>query len=333
MDKQLTYSVRAGRVGGDGYRAAILFPTRHGELILSATVPAGAAQAFGAQLRDLMRRQLVGGEHDGMADVARAARDCRVEGLEALLPAAQAGLSMLPIPGPAAGIISQALPALAGLLGGASSAPPPRFDPNRPANLPPPGSPANLERIARFVGVADGMDAAQARSKLAEGAAQRWNQGDHDDALLLLGALPASGPVQLSQLVAAAAAPSPPAAMPRTAAQAALPAAPATAAAMASLAAGALPARAAAPALAVPGVLAQAAQLTAQAPGLFGPRALDFHALSRSIMDAADAVVGAEVLSMPGARAQLEAMRACEDPRVAEALRAAGGFHNWLHGA
>ena len=77
VEKTLNYSVRAGRVGRDGYRAAILFPTRHGELVLSATVPEGAAHAFGSQLRDLMRSQLVGGNTCGMADVARAAHECR----------------------------------------------------------------------------------------------------------------------------------------------------------------------------------------------------------------------------------------------------------------
>lgn len=78
----------------------------------------------------------------------------------------------------------------------------------RPASLPGEGSLANLERIARFVGLTDGMDVVTARGRLQQGLTQNWAGPDHNDARRLLAELGTanSGTIpsvsQLAQLAA-----------------------------------------------------------------------------------------------------------------------------------
>lgn len=326
-----TYSIRAGRKG-DTYRAAIMLPSQHGEVIFSAAVPTAAMIALRDHLRTALLSTDVGcGCVGGVADVAELAHAQGVGGIwETVAPLAQAGISAIPIPG--AGILAQALPALVNLFGGGP--PPPRFDPNRPATLPPGGSPENLRRILQFVGVREGMPRDEAARRLSAGRANRWNRTDFDDAEHLEQALEA-GPVNVARLVARAApgAP-PPVAMARPVAPARFdgPALPAQASALAQLATGALAPEQAAAQLAGNAALLGASQALRTAPSLFVD-APDFAALMRGTLDAGDTLVGGELLGVPTlvqrlARSERAAMR---NPRVAQYLDAARGLHAWMH--
>lgn len=327
----LKYSIRSGR-DGSTYRAAIALPSRHGELIFSAAVPVAAAEHMREGLRRMVRDEVGCGCVGGMADVYQLADGAQISGVwDTLGPLAGAGLAALPIPG--AGLLAQALPALAGLFGGGP--PPPRFDPSRPATLPPGGSPENLRRLLAFVGVREGMPREEAARRLREGRANRWNRTDYDDAEHLEAALE-PGPVVLSRVVARAipGAPVPvPTARPQMAPRMDGPALPAQGAALAQLAAGQLdPAQLAAMMAANASALNASAALRA-APQLFDA-APDFAQLMRGILDAGDTVAGAEALDVPHLAARLarseEAAR--RDPRVAEYIRAGRGLHAWMHG-
>lgn len=331
MDKTLKYSIRSGR-DGSTYRAAIALPSRHGEMIFSAAVPVAAAEHLREGLRRMVRDEVGCGCVGGIADVYQLADGAQISGIwDTLGPLAGAGLAALPIPG--AGLLSQALPALAGLFGGGP--PPPRFDPSRPATLPPGGSPENLRRILAFVGVREGMPREEAARRLREGRRARWNKTDFDDAEHLEAALE-PGPVVLSRVVARAipGAPVPvPTARPQMAPRMDGPALPAQGAALAQLAAGQLdPAQLAAMMAANASAMNAAASLRA-APQLFDA-APDFAQLMRGILDAGDTVAGAEALDVPHLAARLARSEeaALRDPRVAEYIRAGRGLHSWMHG-
>lgn len=327
-----TYTIRAGRQG-DAYRTAILLPSRHGEIVFSASVPHAAMRALQQHLRTALLSEDVGcGCVGGVADVAELAHAHGVGGIwETVAPLAQAGISALPIPG--AGLLGQALPALLDLFG--AGPPPPRFDPNRPATLPAGGSPENLRRILEFVGVREGMSREEAARRLSAGRANRWNRTDFDDAEHLERALE-PGPVVIARVVARATpgAP-PPIAMPRPPApRLDGPALPAQASALAQLATGALSPERAAAQMAGNAALLGASQALRAAPELF-EGAPDFAALMRGALDAGDTLVGGELLGVPPLVARLaRSQRAAQsDPRVAEYLRAAQGLHQWMHEA
>ena len=334
MEANLKYSIRSGR-DGSTYRAAIALPSRHGEIIFSAAVPVAAAEHLREGLRAMLREEVGGGCScvGGIADVYQLADHAQISGVwDTLGSLAGAGIAALPIPG--AGLISQALPAIARLFGGGP--PPPRFDPNRPATLPPGGSAENLRRLLAFVGVREGMSRDEAAGRLRRGRANRWNKTDFDDAEHLEAALE-PGPVVISRLVARAipAAPAPMAtARPQPVARMDGPALPAQGAALAQLATGQLdPARFAAM-LAANGSAMNASTALRAAPQLFGNAAPDFARLMRGIIDAGDTVSGAEALNVPHlaerlARSEEAALR---DPRVAEYIRAGRGLHAWMHG-
>ena len=324
------YTIRAGRQG-DAYRAAIMLPSRHGEIVVSASVPFAATRELQQYLRAALLSDSVGcGCVGGIADVAQLAHAQGVGGIwETVGPLAQAGISAIPIPG--AGLLAQALPALMDLFG--AGPPPPRFDPNRPATLPPGGSPENLRRILQFVGVREGMPRDEAARRLSAGRANRWNRTDFDDAEHLEQALEA-GPVNVARVVARAT-PGAPAGVPTAPQPRARmdgPPLPAQASALAQLATGALSAPQASAQMAGNAALLGAAQALRAAPELF-EGAPDFAALMRGTLDAADTLIGGELLGVPSLVARLDRSdRAAQsDPRVAEYLRAARGLHSWMH--
>jgi hypothetical protein len=334
MNRDLRYSIRSGR-DGSIYRAAIALPSRHGEIIFSAAVPVAAAEHMRAGLRQMLREEVGGGCGcvGGIADVYQLADTAQISGVwDTLGSLAGAGLAALPIPG--AGLLSQALPAIANLFGGGP--PPPRFDPNRPATLPPGGSPENLRRILAHVRVREGMPREEAARLLRAGRANRWNRTDFDDAEHLEQALE-PGPVVISRVVARAipAAPAPmPTARPQPAPRMDGPALPAQGAALAQLATGQFDPRAFAAMLAANASAMNASTALRAAPQMFGDAAPDFAALMRGILDAGDTVSGAEALQVPHLAARLARSEeaAMRDPRVAEYIRAGRGLHAWMHG-
>lgn len=339
-ERRFCYTVRSGRQGLEGWRAAIALPTRHGEIVISAVVPDGAITAF----RDGLRRLTAPGvEGAHMGDVSTLIGECGLECVGDIMPAIQSGLSML---GPYGAAASAALGAITSLFGGGP--PPPRFDPNRPPSLPAPGTVANLSRIMAHVGVRTGMPVAEARRRLESGMAQRWNENDHNDAARLVAVLPPGGTVSTDQLAALGAAQAAqagrpavpearPAARPAAAPQrpaAALPPAPGTAAALVSMLRpeGALSPAMVAPALAAPSTLALAHRVVSAVPGAFEAPA-DFARMLRAALTMTDAVSGAELVGMESSRRQLANARArsARSPVLREALAAARGLHQWMH--
>ncbi len=287
-----TYTIRAGSLGRDGYRACLLLPTRHGEIVFSATIPAGAIAQFRPRLCDLVRSCAVSGSDSGPTDVVDLAQDCDVQGVGDLISSLAQGASAL---GPLGGLAGGAIQALGGLFGGGP--PPPRFDPHRPRSLPAGGSPENLRRILDFVHVADGEDASSARRKLVEGASNHWNVTDYDDAMHLVGALPQSGPISTAVLVAHATPGAPPSVS-------VAPPLPGTAAMLAHLASSGAGVPGVSPAqlhaltargLAGPAAVSQALHALSDAPSLFGPASVDFSRLLAGVMRAGDARVGSQL--------------------------------------
>ena len=161
MEKTLQYTVRAGRLGNDGYRAALMFPTRYGNVIFSAEVPQGAVACMREHLRRALREASVSGADDFLPAVGEAcgATGDEIAGIwDTIAPWVSRGIRMLPIPG--AGLISTGVDALTGLLQSRAQR---AAAPQRPAGAPAAPRPA--------VAVAPALPAAAASlAGLARGA-------------------------------------------------------------------------------------------------------------------------------------------------------------------
>ena len=347
--RELTYTVRAGRIGDDGYRGCIVLPTRHGEIILCATIPDGALKAFRQGLRMLASSPEVGAL--GPSVVRELASEVGAPCIGGTLETIQSGLSAL---GPYGAIASAGLGAINSLFGGGTYGGPVI----RPENLPAEGSTTNLVRIARHVGISNGMAVDDAKRRLENGLRQNWAGADHNDARKLLGALNALGsmPPSVEQLANVATRvdaqgrlnlpapppPPPPPQRPQYAPQrpqyappppVTAPPSPALAQGLAAMLDGQMNPGALAPYLGAASTLAQAADLASSPAGadLFGSEADPMAAWLNGAIQANDAVAGVELFDAPRARAILSRGERSLDPRVTEAVRAAKMFHQYLH--
>ena len=362
--RELRYTVRAGKIGTDGYRGCIVLPTRHGEIILCATIPEGALREFGRGLRMLASSPEVGAL--GPSVVRELASEVGCSCVGGTIETIQSGLSTL---GPYGAIASAGLGIVNSLFGGGTYGGPVI----RPENLPAEGSTTNLVRIARHVGITNGMAVNDAKRRLENGLRQNWAGADHNDARKLLGALNALGsmPPTVEQLANVATRvdaqgrlnlpPPPPAQRPQMPAQrpqyapppprpqyappppprpqyappppVAAPPSPALAQGLAQMLDGQMSPADLAPYLGAASTLAQAADLASSPAGadLFGAEADPMAAWLNGAVQANDAVMGVELFDAPRARAILSRGEASLDPRVTEAVRAAKMFHQYLH--
>lgn len=351
--RELRYTVRAGKIGTDGYRGCIVLPTRHGEIILCATIPEGALREFGRGLRMLASSPEVGAL--GPSVVRELASEVGCSCVGGTIETIQSGLSTL---GPYGAIASAGLGIVNSLFGGGTYGGPVI----RPENLPAEGSTTNLVRIARHVGITDSTPVANARARLENGLRQNWAGSDHNDARRLLGALNALGsmPPTVAQLANVATRvdaqgrlnlpPPPPAQRPQMPAQRpqyapppprpqyapppfTAPPSPALAQGLAQMLDGQMSPADLAPYLGAASTLAQAADLASSPAGedLFGAEADPMAAWLNGAVQANDAVMGVELFDAPRARAILSRGEASLDPRVTEAVRAAKMFHQYLH--
>jgi hypothetical protein len=353
--RELRYTVRAGRIGDDGYRGCLVLPTRHGEIILCATIPDGALKAFRQGLRMLSQSPEVGAL--GPSVVRELATECGAPCIGGVVDTIQSGLSAL---GPWGAAASAGLGAINSLFGGGTYGGPVI----RPENLPAEGSTTNIIRIARHVGITNGMAVDDAKRRLENGLRQNWAGADHNDARKLIGALNALGsmPPTIEQLANVATRvdangrlnlPPPPQApqRPQYAPQPArpqyapqrpqyapqrpppAPPSPALAQAMGALYQGQMQPADLAPYLGAASALAQGAELASSPAGaeFFGAEADPMAQWLQGAMQANDAVAGVELFDAPRARAILARGESSLDPRVTEAVRAAKSFHQYLH--
>lgn len=339
-ERELSYKVRAGRVGKEGYRGCLVLPTRHGEIILAATIPDGALAAFRLGMRTLLRDPEVG--MLGPDAVRSLASEVGCPCIGGVVDTIQSGLSAL---GPWGAAGSALLGGINSLFGSTTYGGPVI----RPENLPAEGSTTNLIRIARHVGITPGMPLATAKPKLENGLRQNWAGSDHNDARRLLGALTALGamPPTLEQLANVATRigpdgqlnlPRPPAPQPQQlpAVRRQLPPpppSPALAQGFAQYLEQQLPAESVAPFLGAASALQQGYDLATgpAGPELFGQAAPDLSAWLANSMQSNDAVAGVQLHDAPRARAVLARAESHLDPRVTEAVRAARMFHDYLH--
>ena len=339
--RELTYKVRAGRVGKEGYRGCIMLPTKHGEIILTATIPDGAVNAFRMGVRQLLREPEVGAL--GPYALRTLATEVGCPCIGGVVDTIQTGLSAL---GPWGAAASAGLGAINSLFGGGTYGGPVV----RPENLPAEGSTTNLLRIARHVGITPGMAVPAAKAKLENGLRQNWAGADHNDARKLIGALNALGqmPPTLEQLANVATRVGPdgqlnlprPPQMPMQRPQmqrpqmpAPPPPSPALAQGFVDMMGGQMEPEQLAPYLGAAATLADAYEL-ATGPGgeqLFGQAAPDMGAWLAASMQAADNIAGVELYDAPKARDRLARASAHLDPRITEAVRAARQFHEYLH--
>lgn len=352
--RELRYTVRAGRIGDDGYRGCIVLPTRHGEIILCATIPEGALREFGRGLRMLAASPEVGAL--GPSVVRELASEVGCSCVGGTIETIQSGLNTL---GPYGALASAGLGIVNSLFGGGTYGGPVV----RPENLPAEGSTTNLVRIARHVGITNGMAVDDAKRRLENGLRQNWAGADHNDARKLLGALNALGsmpptieqlanvatrvdangrlnlppPPQAPQRPQYAAPPARPQYAPQRPQYApqpiAAPPSPALAQGLAQMLDGQMNPADLAPYLGAASTLAQAADLASSPAGadLFGAQADPMAAWLNGAVQANDAVMGVELFDAPRARAILSRGESSLDPRVTEAVRAAKMFHQYLH--
>ncbi len=347
FQREIRWTVRAGRLGSEGYRGCLVLPTRHGEIVVCATVPDGAVRAFRDGLRRVLQEAPEVGAWGGdiVGDIGeRVGLPC----VGGVLESVQAGLGAL---GPYGALASGALGAISSLFGGGTYGGPVV----RPENLPAEGSTTNLVRIARHVGITDSTPVAAARARLENGLRQNWAGSDHNDARRLLGALNALGRVpSVDQLAAVATrvgpdgrlnlpqmpAPQPaPRPVPQAAPRPAMPAprpvvpAPGLAQAFGGLLDGSINPGELAPYLGAASTIQQGLDLATSpaAPSIFGAAADPLANWLAMAAQSADAVSGADLLDAPRARAILTRAQTSLDPRVIEAVNAARAFHQYLH--
>ena len=349
FQREIRWTVRAGRLGSEGYRGCLVLPTRHGEIVVCATVPDGAVRAFRDGLRRVLKEAPEVGAWGGdiVGDIGeRVGLPC----VGGVLESVQAGLGSL---GPYGALASAGLGAISSLFGGGTYGGPVL----RPENLPAEGSTTNLLRIARHVQLAPGMAVAEATRRLENGLRQNWAGADHNDArkllaaLRALGAMPATleqlanvatrvgpdGRLNLPQMPAPQAAPRPvPQAAPRPVPQAAprpVVPAPGLAQAFGGLLDGSINPGEFAPHLGAASTIQQGLDLATSpaASDIFGAAADPLANWLAMAAQSADAVSGADLLDAPRARAILTRAQTSLDPRVIEAVNAARAFHSYLH--